>query len=165
MKTLLFFLLATLPCYAGLGETEAQCITRYDAPVATLDDCGRAKTETFIKKGFYIMITFLDGTAVSVTYRHPWDITDVHTFSSLTQEEINDLLAANSDGKTWAEQPPSIPPVFPEIKTVWKRDGDGWANLWQDSHGSQLACSYNKLNREAIAIIAAAKAKKTTDGL
>jgi len=158
MKTfLLLFLISSLPCFARLGETEDQCIARYGLPTYLMNDCGRAKEESFSKNNFTIDIVFLDGKSVEELYWHPRDSDG--GVCNVSDAEASELLADNAAGGTWKRTEEGY-----MVNPAWKRDG-AMALFDSGNDGARFSVWADSLYQQAEAIIAAAKAKKTTDGI
>lgn len=102
-------LATTLPSAARLGETRAQCDTRYGKPVATTPRYGNP---IYLKAGQEIIIGFLDDKAIFINFNKlkpgvkvsdlPVDIEET---APLSEAELNVLLQANAGTFKWTRQP------------------------------------------------------------
>jgi hypothetical protein len=144
---------------SALGKTEQDFEKQYGAPISDPKNYGRVLVEFFTKNTFTIMITFLDGKAISIRYEHIAEHDDLGLtrFAALTDEEVGILLDKNSDGKTWKKDDDVVCPT-------WSRDG---ATAHKDSQmsGDYLDVWYDKEAIIADDVMDAANAKKTTNGL
>lgn len=80
---------------ARIGETRKQCIARYGKPVSVSE-----KGTLFVKGQMKIFVTFSEGKAESI-YLQKTD-PDIPTLAMpISKEEIDNFLAANSQGHQW----------------------------------------------------------------
>ena len=94
----LLLLLTALPCFARLGETEAQCIARYGQPdmrePAISEGSDQVKEDVFLKNGMRFAALFLNDKCCSICFYkaddEPFDAT-----------EARFILDANADGQAW----------------------------------------------------------------
>jgi hypothetical protein len=85
----------SIPAYARLGETEAECIRRYGDPIGRKDS---SKLVIFSKNGLLITVQFHKGRADYISYRKHREYPDPYWFS---ETEISTLLKANGRGQKW----------------------------------------------------------------
>jgi len=86
--------------FARIGETPAQCETRYGKAFKTDTDSGMS---FFRKGGFLIMVGFHQGKAGLVSYRkEETDILD--NAKEMSDNEIETLLKANGGNKKWKKR-------------------------------------------------------------
>ena len=104
LRFLFLFVLLALPLRANLGETVAQCVTRYGRPNAYAEANAKLPFGTLVfRAGGYDLIVFLDkdvevGARVSKT--------DKSAFSDTDRQNI---MQADSDGSPWTSTPSSDP--------------------------------------------------------
>jgi hypothetical protein len=153
VKTLLFLLLATLPCFARIGETEVQLIARYGQPT-DIEIAGRAKQETFHKDGFIIEAILLDGKVVYHLYGK--EVGDNGKISPLTSSEAEAIFQKEApDYLSWEHKPgPTL------TDDVWKKDG-----LFAMSVTGCFTIRSEAGWYEADVLLSKARADKETKGL
>ena len=90
------FIIATLPAFARLGETEDQCVARYGPVVLRDTDSSPLKLPllAFAKNGFTFGALMLNAKVGLLTIQK----TDKSSFSD---NELDLFLAANSAGQKW----------------------------------------------------------------
>jgi hypothetical protein len=117
----LFLAVAMLAAQARIGEDASQLAERYGSPLSrTTQKPGPDKIglvlETFLKNGFEVDATLLDGVSVEETFHKV-------NGDSFTSEEIQTLLADNSEGRNWQA------PQRVKGSTQWMRDDGSMATL------------------------------------
>jgi len=99
-------LLTALPSLARLGETKAECETRYGKPVGTT----KSGNPRYLKGGLEIVIAFAKDKAITLYIAKPKDgtteldlpiVLDSEGRPELSKAEIDALLKANSAGSEW----------------------------------------------------------------
>lgn len=152
MKTVLLFLLATVPCYARLGETEDQCIARY-GPETVVQTTEHAKLTKFQKDDFTIVITFWNKVAVGLIFTKT-------SGSDLTREEVDEIVLKSADAQGWSKPSDSADDLVwlgyddqPEHRAQW------------DYHGTLSISGPYVMDADAELQKNDAPEKKTTDGL
>ncbi|MCW1887875.1 hypothetical protein OKA04_24290 [Luteolibacter flavescens] len=102
-------LLTALPAAARLGETRAQCDTRYGKPVAFTT---RSGNPIYLKGGQEIVVGFLDDKAIFIRFSKlapgakESDIPlDSDKTAQLSEAEMDVLLKANAATFKWTRQP------------------------------------------------------------
>ncbi len=121
---LFVILVVALPARARLGETEDQCIARYGTPTEILDaDKAQVpyRTLNFIKGNYNVGAAFIDGHCECLCIQR----TDN---SDLSDNEIQILLDANSDGHTWKKSTET------SVYHQWLRDDGTLAHYDTDRH-------------------------------
>ena len=108
--TLLLALTMATTAWARLGETQAAVIARYGKPSFRLLRTW-CEEDTFQFNGFNIVVTLINGVSKGENYSIPGQL--------LTEQQANDLLAANSEGFMWDEVPKAD--VVPPAKRMWKK--------------------------------------------
>lgn len=111
-----------LPCFARIGESEDQSVTRYGQPDQAsaeefTQDGHRVKEESFHKGAYRIEVTFLDGKACILYFYKD-------AGSAINYADEKAILEANSEGVGWT---PSK-----------ERD------RWDSSNGKIYACLLDK---------------------
>lgn len=91
-------LLATSNVFARIGETEEQIEKRYGKPVRTLSQPNEPLERLYVFAGMNVIVTFIN----NVSQREFYSKKDK---STLSDTEIEVLLAANSAGSEWIEDP------------------------------------------------------------
>jgi hypothetical protein len=82
---------------ARIGETLAQCQTRYGKEIRTTDGLS-----IFIKAGFYIMVQFYEGKVDSILFRKvEQNILGIPV--EISPNEVQNLLKQNGGGQVWKE--------------------------------------------------------------
>ena len=119
---LLLLLLTALPTFARLGETKAECETRYGKPIVTLTD-----TERFIKADIQIQITYLSDKASHIEYERRTATPDAADKKpkDLTETELTVFLDANKGNSHWKKR------ASDSTWIKWERaDGGASATYW-----------------------------------
>lgn len=118
MKTILaLLLLCTSPALARLGETREQCDARYGKPVAAQAD---PPTQMYDKAGLLIVCKFdapADSTCRGIAFCRSGPGSSRN--EPLIQVEIDLLLKASSEGKTWIKDSATSSAT----EDLWTRDG------------------------------------------
>jgi hypothetical protein len=112
--------------WARLGETESAVAQRYGRTAYKLHRAW-GDEEKFSMNGFSITVTFIHGVSVGELFESPGHI--------ITDEEMVDLLAANSEGHSWSDAPSyDIPKhAYPPVKQMWVRPNGSTAVLTASS--------------------------------
>jgi hypothetical protein len=120
MKTFLFLLLVTFPCFANIGETPEQSIKRYGTPVLSKDESLNvpySKWMSFDHVPYQIIVRFYQDKCANLSF---------------TKME-------NADGKTWGQ------PTTDSVFTVWTRSNGVTASYSHDStHSLMFEADKNK---------------------
>lgn len=103
---------------ARLGETEAAVVERYGKPSFRLIKTWCTE-ETFSMNGFTIVVTFIDNVSKGEKYSL--------LGQQLSSQQVNDFLAANSEGYLWDEVPKAD--VVPPAQRMWKKPNGSIATL------------------------------------
>lgn len=120
MKTILALTLAliTSPAFARIGETPAECITRYGEPLKVIKDKSQL---LFQKSGLIVMAQFHEGKCEMLGIRKiEQDV--LGNAVALSENEIEMLLNANAGGSVWIKQ-----------------EGFSLDSQWQTENGELLA--------------------------
>ncbi len=136
------------PSSITLGSTEGDCIALL-GNIETSINAGRAKSETFRKSGFRIMISFLDDKVVSLTYFRPGADGSFNS-STLTSEIVSELLAKNAAGQTWTvvnDDPSSV-----SSPQTWKRPGATAMQSSLSDGGDYLAIETTETTADGITL-------------
>lgn len=86
----------TFPVSARLGESRAQCITRYGEPLSGSSDIAAV----FVKAGYQISVVFGKDKAEAMEIRKI-EKNALGASLPLTSSELETLLKANGGGKEW----------------------------------------------------------------
>lgn len=116
--TLLLTLSMATTAWARLGESETAVINRYGKPHFRLIRTW-SEDVTFQMNGFTIVVTFMNGVSKGETYTIPGE--------TITEQQANDLLTANSEGFLWDEV--SKADLAPPAKKMWKKPNGSIAVL------------------------------------
>lgn len=116
---------SNIACWARLGETEAECANRYGPALKTWEP-GEGnydlKTIRYAKNGYAIELTFIDGKCVAIVMAKD-------DRSAWSDNEIDTLLKANSQGKSWNLSTTAI-----SVDRIWARDDGGGASYGRFDH-------------------------------
>jgi len=125
-----------LPAAARVGETEAQCISRYGKPLreAPGEPGGSEKVAWFRKSAFDLCVLFCKGRAASVTYtRTP----KLGRQAAITTAEQTSLTRANSGSKSWRElQATKADDRYETFDRKWGPVTTAAKNIWKFSTSS-----------------------------
>src|ERR1017187_6854670 len=116
--TLLLTLSVVTTAWARLGEAETAVINRYGKPQFRLIRTW-SEDVTFQMNGFNIVVTFINGISKGEAYTIPGE--------TITEQQANDLLTANSEGFLWDEVPKAD--LVPPAKKMWKKPNGSIAVL------------------------------------
>jgi hypothetical protein len=110
--------LGTTSAWARLGETESAVVERYGTPHFRLLR-GWCEEVTFQANGFTIVVTFIKGVSRGENFSLPGQ--------SITDQQVSDLLEANSEGYLWDEVAKAD--LVPPAKKMWKKPNGSTAVL------------------------------------
>lgn len=156
MKTLLLFVLVTaLSISAGfgrIGETPAECIDRYGAPVDEED------SQISFLKGEMMVIAYFHAGKCDMLVFSKLDRSSGRTeYAELSAAEIEVLLQANGSGQAWEE---TSRPFSPD--RAWETEGG--AIVAQYAAISKMLVISTQENREREKAEKAAEQKKGLEG-
>ena len=170
IRVIVFFLLFALTgaqAHAHLGDALPVMIVRLGTP--TIPD-GVEDDQTFFGKRCVVARRYFFGTgrytvdAYIISYlcarihysksRAPGEAW-LSNASTWTDAEIKDLLAKNSEGKTWTELPPSQAAIGGLITRRWKRSDGGTA--------TQASTEFEMISPVYLQAVATAQAASKTE--
>jgi hypothetical protein len=124
--TFLLSLSMATSAWARLGETESAVIGRYGKPSVKMHRVW-GDEERFSMNGFSIAVTFIKGVSVGEAFRT--------SGAAITDEQVSDLLSANSQGYSWEETPRNEIPkdIFHPVRQMWTRPNGSTAVLTDSS--------------------------------
>jgi hypothetical protein len=113
MKPLIILLSLTTLTFGRIGETPAECTTRYGEPVNINKE---TKTISYTKAGLFIMITFHEGKACQfIAAKSEKDV--LGNFLEMSEVERDTILKANAGDGEWVKKNQLI-----EFSPQWVND-------------------------------------------
>jgi hypothetical protein len=156
---LIFCFGCSLPAFARLGETEAQCSQRYGEEIS-VTDAGQARSIEYIKDDYVIVATFLNGISVCEAYRKNGSVplSDSEAVEILSKNGCGNwqIVSDNQPGKHWAPTPEASEPgasLRMGTLVVWTNGGRAALAILKD---------FNEKENQADA---QTKARQATSGL
>lgn len=133
-------ILSSIYAEARIGETQSQCDARYGAPKKSDGD----GTSLYQKNGFYISIHFHADQADQLTIRK----TSQNLFGTpekISDNELQILLSANSDGKKWLQKT-DLP-----FRRIWETSDGHLQACYDDNQCVLLILTFSAISRGTAA--------------